>query len=238
VTHATADGEGWRIDGVKLCVPAAAAATVVVTPARLDSGGVGIFLVDPKAPGVTLQPIETTNREVQYLMTLEGVRVPRDGVLGDPSSGAEMLDWWAQRATLALCCIQLGVTEKALRMTAEYTSTREQFERPLAAFQAVAQRAADAYIDVEGIRLTTMAAIWRLADALEAREEIAIAKYWAAEPAQRVVHTAQHLHGGVGVDVSYPLHRYFTWAKQIELTLGGATAQLLQLGKVLAGAAA
>jgi alkylation response protein AidB-like acyl-CoA dehydrogenase len=132
--------------------------------------------------------------------------------------------------------MQLGVTDRALRMTAEYTSTREQFGRPLSAFQAVSQRAGDAYVDVEGIRLTTQAAVWRLGAGQEAEADsaIAVAKFWAAEAGQRVVHAAQHLHGGVGVDVSYPLHRSFLWAKELELSLGGATQQLLSLGERIA----
>ncbi|MBV9041405.1 MAG: acyl-CoA dehydrogenase, partial [Acidimicrobiia bacterium] len=154
--------------------------------------------------------------------------------LGDASQGAEITEWIVQRATAALCAIQLGVCEQALKMTAEYTSTREQFERPLAAFQAVAQRAADAYIDTEGVRLTAWQAVWRLAEGLPSADEIAVAKFWAAEGGQRVAHAAQHLHGGIGVDVDYPLHRYFLWAKQCELTLGSATPQLVKLGKSLA----
>jgi 3-oxocholest-4-en-26-oyl-CoA dehydrogenase beta subunit len=91
-------------------------------------------------------------------------------------------------------------------------------------------------VDVEGIRLTLLSAMWRLAESRDAAEAVAIAKFWAAEAGQRVVHTAQHLHGGVGVDVSYPLHRYFLWAKQNELSLGGATHHLLLLGARIAGA--
>jgi alkylation response protein AidB-like acyl-CoA dehydrogenase len=119
-------------------------------------------------------------------------------------------------------------------MTAEYTKTREQFERPIATFQAVGQRAADAYIDTEAIRLTAWQAIWRLAEDLPAAAEVAVAKFWAAEGGQRVVHAAQHLHGGMGVDRDYPLFRYFLLAKQLELTLGGTTPQLLALGRILA----
>jgi alkylation response protein AidB-like acyl-CoA dehydrogenase len=127
-----------------------------------------------------------------------------------------------------------GVCEEALRMTAEYTKTREQFDRAIATFQAVGQRAADAYIDTEAVRLTALQAMWRLDAGLPAAEEVAIAKFWTAEGGQRVVHAAQHLHGGIGVDRDYPLHRYFLWAKQIELTLGGTTPQLLRLGAMLA----
>ena len=89
-------------------------------------------------------------------------------------------------------------------------------------------------IDTEAIRLTALQAAWRLSAGLPAAEAVAVAKFWAAEGGQRVVHAAQHLHGGIGVDRDYPLHRYFLWAKHLELTLGGATPQLLRLGAMLA----
>ncbi len=123
---------------------------------------------------------------------------------------------------------------EALRLTAEFTKTREQFGVAIATFQAVGHRAADAYIDTEAVRLTAWQACWRLAAGLPAAEEVAIAKFWAAWGGQRVVHAAQHLHGGIGVDKDYPLHRYFLYAKHLELTLGGATHQLLRLGKMIA----
>jgi alkylation response protein AidB-like acyl-CoA dehydrogenase len=236
-TTATETDGGWVLNGTKLCVPAADAATVVIVPTRVGQD-IALFLVDPHAEGVTLEPVEMTNREVQYTMTLSDVRVPTSASLGEDEDGRKMLHWITQRATVALCAMQSGVVDRAVRMTAEYASTREQFERPLAAFQAVSQRAANAYIDAEAVKLTTMAATWRLSEGLEADEAIAIAKFFAAEAAQRAVHTAQHIHGGVGVDLSYPVHRYFIWAKQLELTLGGGTTQLLRLGAALAGDAA
>jgi alkylation response protein AidB-like acyl-CoA dehydrogenase len=233
-TRAVPDGAGWRLEGVKLGVPAAAAAAVIVVPARTDAGP-RLFLVPPDAAGVSLERQEATTREVQHLVTLDGAVVGADAVLG----GADALAWLVRRATVGLCAMMVGVTERALRMTARYTSEREQFGRPLSAFQAVSQRAADGYVDVEAIRLTALAATWRLAgpDDGETDAAVAIAKFWAAEAGQRVVHSAQHLHGGVGVDTSYPLHRYFLWAKQLELGLGGATHHLLRLGAELAGAA-
>jgi alkylation response protein AidB-like acyl-CoA dehydrogenase len=223
-TRATGDGDGWRLDGVKLSVPVAAGAAAVVVSADL-----GLFLLDPRGPGVSLQRQEVTNHEARFLMTLDGAPAERLG-------GDGALAWLVRRARLGLCAMQVGVTDRALRMTAEYTSAREQFGRPLSAFQAVSQRAADAYVDVEGIRLTTQAALWRLAAGQEAEADdaIAVAKFWAADAGQRVVHAAQHLHGGVGVDVSYPLHRSFLWAKELELSLGGATQQLLALGEKIA----
>jgi alkylation response protein AidB-like acyl-CoA dehydrogenase len=144
------------------------------------------------------------------------------------------VQWIFEHTTAALCATAAGVCETALRMTAEYTKTREQFDRPIATFQAVGQRAAEAYIDTEAVRLTAWQAAWRLDAGLPATAEVSVAKFWAADGGQRVVHAAQHLHGGIGVDRDYPLHRYFLWAKHLELTLGGATSQLLRLGSLLA----
>ena len=97
----------------------------------------------------------------------------------------------------------------------------------------MAQRLADAYIDVEAIRLTMWQAAWRLEHGLPAEPEIATAKFWAADAGHRVAHTAVHVHGGVGIDVSHPVHRYFAAAKRTEFALGGATSQLRRLGTLL-----
>ncbi|MEE9609184.1 MAG: acyl-CoA dehydrogenase family protein [Myxococcota bacterium] len=233
-TTARRQGSGWHLDGVKICVPAAHVAERILVPARSDDAAVGVFLVDPRADGVELAPQKTTNREPHFQLTLSGVAVAGDDVLGDPLRGAERVQWLTERATAAYCAVQLGVSEKALRMTAEYTSTREQFKRPVGSFQAVHTRAGDAYIQVEGMRLTTQRAVWRLDQGLPAEDDVAVAKFWAAEGGQFVGYAAQHLHGGIGVDIDYPLHRYYLWSKQIELTLGSASVQLARIGARMA----
>ena len=136
---------------------------------------------------------------------------------------------------MGLCAIQLGVAEEALRRTAEYITQRKQFNRPIATFQGVTMRAADAYIDIECMRSTLYQAAWRLSAGLSAGPEVAAARWWACRGGQRVVHTAQHLHGGIGSDVDYPIHRFFLWSKQLELMLGGASQQLARLGRMLVG---
>ncbi len=113
-----------------------------------------------------------------------------------------------------------------MRIAAEYTTEREQFGRPIGSFQAVQQRMADAFIDVEAIRWTTWHAAWLIAQGRPADRAARIAKFWAAEAGARVAATTQHVHGGIGIDITYPLHRYFLWAKHNELTLGPASAQL------------
>ncbi len=137
-----------------------------------------------------------------------------------------MIESLYARALVGLCAIQLGVTERALRIAAAYTTEREQFGRPIGSFQAVQQRMADAFIDVEAIRWTMWQAAWLLDQGRPPGREAAIAKFWAAEAGARVAATAQQVHGGIGIDTTYPLFRYFLWAKHNELTLGSASAQL------------
>src|SRR5262249_28257975 len=142
--------------------------------------------------------------------------------------------WTIERVQAALAAMQLGVCDRALRMTASYTSTREQFGRKIATFQAVGQRAANAYIAVDGLRLVAQHASWLLGEERPAADEVAVAKIWAGDAGHRVSFAAQHLHGGMGVDVDYPLHRYCLWAKQLELTLGSSSDELDRLGARLA----
>ncbi len=148
------------------------------------------------------------------------------------------MSWLEERAQVGLAALQLGIAEEALRRTAAYTSQRKQFGKPIGSFQGVSLRAADAYIDVEALRSTLWQAIWRLEEGLPATAQVAAAKWWACRGGQRVVHSAQHLHGGIGADLDYPIHRYFLWARQVELTLGGAAPQLARIGAQLATAGA
>lgn len=236
-TSAVRDGDGFRVDGEKWFVPFASEARRILVPARTDDGVV-VLLVDPAAPGVCLERVETTSFEPQWAVTLEDVRVGADGVLGDEATGAHIVAWMVERALAGLCAMQAGVSDKALRLTASHVSEREQFGQKIATFQAVAQRAADAFVDTQAILLTSRQAAWRLGSEKDATTELAIAKYWAADAGQRVAHAAQHLHGGIGVDTDYPLHRYFRWTKMLELTLGGAAVQLDRIGQALAEGAA
>ena len=233
-TTATSSGDGWTISGTKALVPAAHLAGRVLVPAATGDGTSTVFLVDPSAAGVSAERNTSINDEPLTTLTFDGVAVGADDVVGGVDGGAEVVAWILDRAIAGLCATQAGVCEAALRITATYTSERKQFDTPIATFQAVAHRMADAYIDTEAIRLTAYQAAWRLDAGVDASEELAIAKFWSAEGAERVVHAAQHLHGGIGVDLDYPVHRTFRWAKHVELTLAGGTAHLQRLGELLA----
>ena len=227
-TTAQRDGSGWRLDGTKELVPAAQVAHTMLITATLDDGDVGLFLLDANAAGVDIRPAATTNGEPHADVFLNGAVVSGEDRL--PGNGKEMVESLYARALVGLCAIQLGVTERALRIAASYTTEREQFGRPIGSFQAVQQRMADAFIDVEAIRWTMWQAAWLLGQGGPPGREAGIAKFWAAEAGARVAATAQQVHGGIGIDITYPLFRYFLWAKHNELTLGSASAQLARLG--------
>jgi len=226
---------GWRLDGTRTAVPAATRADLTLLPAATGPG-VLVFLLSRSDPGVSVAPQRLVDGDLAGRLELAGVQVPDERVLGSPGAGARAADWLVSRATVGLCALQLGILERALELTASYARTRVQFGRPIGSFQAVAQRLADAYIDVEAVRLTMWQAAWLLSAGLPAETEVATAKFWAADAGHRVAHTAVHVHGGVGIDTGYPVHRYFTAAKRAEVELGGATVQLRRIGAALARA--
>lgn len=233
-TVADPDGTAYRLSGTKTMVPLAEQARRVLVPAAGPEGRVVLVWLEPSAAGVTLRPQVSTHGQPAAELVLDGVRVAAVDVLAGPERGDEVLGWLHDRVLAGVAATALGVSGRALRMSAQYTSAREQFGRPIATFQAVGHRLADAYIDVEAMRLTTLQAAWRLGAGLPATEAVAIAKWWAADGGHRVAHAAQHVHGGVGIDVDYALHRFFTWSKHLEFALGGATTHLLRLGAALA----
>jgi len=227
-TRAVAGPDGPLLVGAKTTVGGGTVADVFLVPAQTDDG-VRVFVVEREATGVTVERQTVTSTDAEALITLQDARVA--GVL---DAGEDVVAWIVRHMTVGMCALQLGVCERALELTAEYSKTRVQFDRPIATFQAVGQRLADAYIDVNAIRLTTWQAAWRLSEGLPCATEIATAKFWAADAGHRVAHTAVHVHGGMGIDLDYHLNRYFVAAKRIEFALGGATEQLVALGRELA----
>ncbi|MFN2537041.1 MAG: acyl-CoA dehydrogenase family protein [Mycobacteriales bacterium] len=221
--------DGWRggvtasegrLTGTQVAVAWASEATHAVVGAGPD-----LYLVDLGAEGVTRTAEEVSSHEPA-------------ATLGFDNAPAVLLDEKAttalQRLTLLTCSYAVGVAETSMLMAARHVSTREQFGKPLAAFQAISYQVADCYIDVECMRLTTAQAVWRVDECRDAAEETAIAAFWGADGIQRVTSKAVHLHGGLGVDVSYPLHKWFLLGKVLELSLGGAQRTLEHLGELLA----
>ncbi|ORV93485.1 acyl-CoA dehydrogenase [Mycobacterium interjectum] len=227
--QATRAGDGYRLTGTRTQVGFGPVADAFLVPAETEAGG-AVFLVAADDPGVTVTAMETTGLGSVGHLALEGVQVDGGRRVGDGT----VADWLDTLTTLGRSAFQLGVLERGLQLTAEYARTREQFDRPIGSFQAVAQRLADGYIDVKGLRLTLTQAAWRVSEDIPAEIDVASAAFWAADAGHRVAHTVVHVHGGVGVDTDHPVHRYFLAAKEIEFALRGATGQLRRIGRELA----
>src|SRR3954451_10240196 len=213
---------GGKLTGEKVCVPAGLDAQAIVVSA-ID----GIYLVDPSAPGVTVEREDT-------MLGAPTARLVLSNAEATKLAGPEGLTWVLERAQTAMTVMMSGAAQTALDLTATYVKEREQFGRAIATFQAVSQRTADTYINKEAIKLTAWQAAWRLDAGVPAAAQVDAAKYWAAQGGQDVLLAAHHLHGGVGVDRDYPLYRYFLLAKQLELDLGSETPTLVHLGELIA----
>ncbi|NBM15888.1 acyl-CoA dehydrogenase family protein [Streptomyces sp. GC420] len=224
----------WLLDGVVTAVPWAYDADRVAVPAHTGAGRTVLALLPPSREGVTLAEQFSTSGERLAELRLDSVRVADRELITAEGAWEGLRDL----LTVGTCALALGLGEGALGMTGAYTTRREQFGFPLATFQAVAMQAADRYIDLRAMEVTLWQAAWRIASGapgpLPAAGDVAVAKIWASEGVRRVVQTAQHLHGGFGADVEYPLHRYHAWAKQLELQLGPAAAHEEALGDLLA----
>ncbi|MFE5027679.1 acyl-CoA dehydrogenase family protein [Streptomyces sp. NPDC056656] len=228
------DTDTWILDGAQTGVTWAHNADHIAVPAHTPQGRTVIAVLPHPHEGLTLaEQISTTGERLGELH-LDSVRLEPHQIIETD----EAWDRLHQLLTTGTCALALGLGERALQMTGDYTSKREQFGYPVATFQAVAVQAADRYIDLRAMEATLWQAAWRISTqaggALPTAGDIAVAKIWASEGVRRVVQTAQHLHGGFGADTDYPLHRYHAWAKQLELSLGPAAAHEETLGDLLA----
>ena len=222
---------GWSLSGVKHCVPFANRAARVVLTAMSDEGLIALLL-DPGADGVTLKRQQVTTTESQFEMVMDGAIATE--LIADGESAQMLAQWMFEATAAAYSAMATGVCEKMMRMTASYTSERHQFGVPVATFQAVGHRAADCFIDIECLRLTSQQAISLLDQSRDASEAVLIAKIWTGDVTHRVSQASQHMHGGIGVDRDYPLYRYCLWARQIELTCGSSAELTDRLGRDIA----
>ncbi len=225
--------DAWTLHGRKNMVVCADRASAVLLSAHLD-GELVLLAINPTVAGVSLIPQHVTTGEPQYSLHFDGATVTLENIIARGPNARCAVQSMVQHTLVANSVMTLGVTETMLKMTAAYTSERVQFGRAIATFQAVSHRAADAYIDVENLRLACQQAASLLSAQVDASAAVLIAKIWAADVAHRVSQSSQHLHGGIGVDRDYPLFRYCLWAKQLELTLGGGGAYLTRLGDYIA----
>jgi alkylation response protein AidB-like acyl-CoA dehydrogenase len=204
------------VSGVKVGVPYAAEASRILVPVSFVAGGTGVVLVDPAADGVTLTRTPTSSGEPEYTLRLD--KAPVAEVLGAP----DVRDLY-RLAVAGACCLADGALAGALALTTTHVASRRQFGRPLAEFQAVSQQIADVYIASRTLHLATLSACWRLDTGRDADTDLDVAAWWVTEEAVNAVMSCHHLHGGIGVDVSYPLHRFSSMIRDLARFLGGAS---------------
>ena len=231
-TEAVVDGDAYKLTGTKVCAPFVAQAERVLLTAKVGEE-VGVFLLNPKAAGVTLTEQISSSHEPWYEVVLDGAVVEAADVIMT-SGGAAAAKWLAERTSTAYCAMQVGVTDAMLKTTAQFTCERVQFDVPIGSFQAVQHRAADCFIDVQCLKLTTYQAASMLDAGSEATNEVLSAKIWAGDTGHRVSYAAQHLHGGTGIDKDYHLWRFCLWARHLEVVLGNSAQLTALMGQRIA----
>jgi alkylation response protein AidB-like acyl-CoA dehydrogenase len=214
------------ISGVKIGVPYAAAADWILVPATLSEGGTGIAVVDPATDGVTLERTPSSSGAPEYTLRLDDAAIVS---LLAGTDGRAVADLY-QLTLAGACCVADGALAAALALTTEHVAARQQFGRPLATFQAVAQHAADVAIAARTLHLAALSGCWRLDSGRDAGPDLDVAAYWLADQGPAALQTCHHLHGGTGMDVSYPLHAYSALVKDLVRLVGGADYRLEVLG--------
>jgi alkylation response protein AidB-like acyl-CoA dehydrogenase len=230
-TRATREGEGYVLDGTKLFVENAHLADYILVAARTDSEGdagegIGLFLVDGKAPGVQWTLLKTLAYDQQCEVVFDRVKVPAGNILGDPGKGPALLSYLQEQAMVAKCAEMVGGLQSVLDMTITYAKEREQFGQPIGSFQAVQHHCADMVVDVDGARFITYQAAWRLAEGLPAGMEAAMAKAWTSDAARRVTQTGLQIHGAISYCDEHNMHLYYRKAKAGEMAFGDSGTQL------------
>ncbi len=226
-TSARREGDGYVIDGVKLFVPDAQAADLLLVVARTsaedDPGrGITVFLVPSNSPGLTVAPLDSMGSDRQYRVTLEGVTAPAEAVLGGIGEGWAMVSRVLQRAIAGQCSEMVGGAGAVLDMTIEYVTQRTQFGRPIGSFQAVQHYCANMATDVEGSRNVVRKAAWQVAEGGPADLEVSMAKAWVNDAYQRICNAAHQCHGAIGFTKEHDLQLFTRRAKAMELAYGDA----------------
>ncbi|MCV7199931.1 acyl-CoA dehydrogenase family protein [Mycobacterium angelicum] len=212
-----ADG---RLSGTKVGVAYAESADWLIVTA--DGA---VVVVSPRADGVQLVRTPTSSGSDEYVVTFDGVAVADSDVLAGAS--ARRVN---QLALAAIGAYADGLVAGALRLTADYVAGRKQFGKPLSTFQTVAAQLAEVYIASRTIDLASKSVIWRLADGRDADADLDVLGYWITSQAPPAMQLCHHLHGGMGMDITYPMHRYYSTIKDLTRLLGGPANRLELVG--------
>jgi len=227
-TKAEAEGANYTINGTKLFVADAHIADYMLVAARTDAKakaeeGITIFIVEGKSAGISHKVLKTIANDKLCEVVFKGVKVPKENILGELNKGWPEVKKIIQRAAVAKCCEMVGCIQQALDMTVDYAKERKQYDRPIGSFQVIQHYCADMATDVDGTRLSTYQAAWRLSQGLPCAREVAIAKAWAGEACQRVMALAHQIHGAIGVTIDHDLQYYTRRAKAAEVSFGDAS---------------
>ncbi|MEG1042038.1 MAG: acyl-CoA dehydrogenase family protein [Pseudomonas sp.] len=222
--EARAAVDGWRLDGRVGALALAEQSAAALVLARVN-GQPRLVLVDLSQAGISSVPGVMTHGEAIADLTFTGVTLSDQQLL--PSAA---LDWLAPRAIAALAALQLGVSAEQVHRTVAYVSERQQFGRCIGSFQAVQMSMADTHVHLEVLRSALWQLCYRLDAGLPAPSEALATAYLACEAGHRISHTAQHVHGGIGVDLTYPIHRFLYWSRALSCALGGSSMLLERLG--------
>ncbi|CAN5327516.1 acyl-CoA dehydrogenase family protein [soil metagenome] len=216
--------EGLVLDGEIRAVVGAGEASCLVLPAGAGEAA-RLYVIALDHAGVTAAEGVLTDGERASDLKLRGV----------PAVALDVdMEWLGVRAAACLAALAVGVARGAIERTADYVGTRYQFGRAIGSFQAVGQRMADAFSDVEVAHTLLFELAWRIDADAEIGSTAEIATYWANQCSHRVSHAAMHLHGGIGADTSYPIHRVLLMSRALEMMLGGPHRQLARIGERLA----
>ncbi|MBU3062444.1 acyl-CoA/acyl-ACP dehydrogenase [Nocardia sp. NEAU-G5] len=216
-------GDTWRLSGVKAAVPTPEGVDFVLVSAVADDGP-GLYLV--KNHELAWEPAPTTDLDRAQDLVLESTPALR---VGGRQTLTEAVRW----SRLAVAALQVGVADGALRLAADYVRDRRQFGRSIGSFQSVQHQLADCWTDVDAMRLTLWQALTFDTDGKHSDRAALVAAWWCGQAGLDVAHRVQHVHGGIGVDTDYPVHRHFLWGKQLAATFGGPEAVLQELGELL-----
>lgn len=218
-TTAVAAGEQYSVTGKAIAVPFADEAHRIIVPTDA-----GVVLVAPDADGVTLTRTSSSSGAPEFSVTFAGAS---GEMLG---AGADSVAALYDIALASIGSVADGLLSGATSLAAEHLATRHQFGKPLASFQAVAQQIADVYVTSRTLHVSALAASWRVSEGLDAADDLDVMAYWIATEIPAAMQVLHHLHGGLGVDVTYPLHRYYSTAKDLARLVGGAGYRLDLVG--------
>lgn len=209
-----------RLSGTKVGVGYAGQADWMIVTA--DSA---VVVVSPKAKGVEVVQTPTSNDSDEYTVTFADVAVEEADVLAGATASRVN-----QLVLASIGAYADGLVAGALRLTADYVANRKQFGKPLSTFQTVAAQLAEIYIASRTIDLVAKSVVWRLSEGRDAENDLDVLGYWITSQAPPVMQLCHHLHGGMGMDITYPMHRYYSTIKDLTRLLGGPSYRLDLVG--------